>query len=82
MKKILFIVLIINSMAFAQQTVKFSAQFRPRFEIDNKDFNSSNQSTTFTLLRTRLGAMFSGVGRSPIFKPEHHAPYLRYRHRW
>ena len=59
MKKILFIVLIINSMAFAQQTVKFSAQFRPRFEIDNKDFNSSNQSTTFTLLRTRLGAMFT-----------------------
>ncbi|MCX7876894.1 MAG: alginate export family protein [Melioribacteraceae bacterium] len=59
MKKILFLVLILSTFTIAQQNVKFSAQIRPRFETDNKDFNTKNNSTTFTLLRSRFGVMVS-----------------------
>lgn len=43
----------------AQEILKFSAQIRPRFEVDNKDFKSSTLPNTFTVFRTRLGLSFS-----------------------
>lgn len=48
-----------NSFSLAQQTVKFSAQIRPRLEIDNRDFNSNTPFYNTTALRTRLGLSFS-----------------------
>lgn len=59
-KVILFLVgiIILNSEIFAQDMLKFSAQVRPRFEVDGKDFNSNTDASTFSLLRTRLGAEF------------------------
>lgn len=59
-KVILFLIgiLILSSEAFAQDVLKFSAQVRPRFEVDGKDFNSNTALNTFTLLRTRFGAEF------------------------
>lgn len=62
MKKIFFLAVVSFSLVGilnAQETLKFSAQIRPRFEIDNKDFNSSTLQNTFTLLRTRVGLAFT-----------------------
>lgn len=59
MKKLIVLILISLISLQAQQLVKFNAQIRPRLEFDNKDFNSSNSATSFTLLRTRLGAQFN-----------------------
>lgn len=56
---LLSVLLIFTFSTLAQQTVKFNAQFRPRFEIDNKDFNKSNDASSFTLLRTRIGVQFN-----------------------
>lgn len=60
MKKLFLVTILILSVSglFAQETLKFSAQIRPRFEIDNKDFKSSTRANTFTALRTRLGLSF------------------------
>jgi hypothetical protein len=46
---------------FGQEGLKFSAQIRPRLEVDNKDFNSSNKTSTITLMRTRLGVSFNPI---------------------
>lgn len=43
----------------AQQTIKFNAQIRPRLESDNRDLNSRDDVTSFTLLRSRFGAQFN-----------------------
>lgn len=63
MKKFLvaLLILITVSELSAQENLKFSAQIRPRFEIDNKDFKSSTRAGTLALLRTRLGLSFSPV---------------------
>jgi hypothetical protein len=63
MKRLLLITAILLSVSglSAQETLKFSAQIRPRFEIDNKDFKSSTRANTFTALRTRLGLSFLPV---------------------
>ncbi len=60
MKKILLalLILLFGSALSGQELIKFSAQIRPRFEIDNKDFKSSTRAGTFTALRTRLGVSF------------------------
>ncbi len=60
MKRIFLIAMILLTVSglSAQETLKFSAQIRPRFEIDNKDFKSSTRANTFTALRTRLGLLF------------------------
>lgn len=60
MKKLFLVTILILTVSglFAQETLKFSAQIRPRFEIDNKDFKSSTRANTFTALRTRLGLSF------------------------
>ena len=63
MKRLLLVTIIFLTVCnlSAQETFKFSAQIRPRFEIDNKDFKSSTRANTFTALRTRLGLSFLPV---------------------
>ena len=61
MKKIfiVFIMMSISMISIAQQSVKFSAQIRPRLELDGRDFNSNTSFNNSTALRTRLGLSFS-----------------------
>ncbi len=60
MKKIFFVILIFfNIITFAQEKVKFSAQIRPRWEFDDRDFNSKKQASSVTYLRSRLGLTFT-----------------------
>jgi hypothetical protein len=64
MKKIIFLFLALFTIigtSQAQDELKFSGQIRPRFEVDNKDFNSSTLPNTFTAFRTRLGVSFVPV---------------------
>ena len=60
MKKLSVIIamILITGVIAAQQTVKFSAQIRPRLELDNKSFHSNTPFNNYTYLRTRLGATF------------------------
>lgn len=60
MKKLSAIVamILITGIIDAQQTIKFSAQIRPRLELDNRSFNSSTPFNNYTYLRTRLGVTF------------------------
>lgn len=58
MKKIFLIALLVSFNLYSQENLKFSFQIRPRFEIDNKDFKSSTNPNTFTLLRTRAAVSF------------------------
>ncbi|MDP3442646.1 MAG: alginate export family protein [Ignavibacteria bacterium] len=55
MKRFILLLVLIFSIAQAQERVKFSGQIRPRFEIDNKDFKSTTEANTFTAFRTRFG---------------------------
>ena len=48
----------ISTISIAQQSVKFSAQIRPRLELDGRDFNSNTSFNNSTALRTRLGLSF------------------------
>jgi hypothetical protein len=61
MKKIFLLTIFVLSFInlSAQEGLKFSAQIRPRFEMDSKDFKSSTLPNTFTVFRTRLGLAFS-----------------------
>ncbi len=63
MKKIslFFITFILLSSSFviAQDNLKVNAQVRPRFQYDDKDFNSNTGANTFTELRSRLGTSYS-----------------------
>ncbi len=61
MKKISILVAIIllSGLIEAQQTIKFSAQIRPRIEFENKSFNSKIPFSNYTLLRSRLGVSFN-----------------------
>ncbi len=60
MKKLSVIIalILITGVIDAQQTIKFSAQIRPRLELDNKSFQTNIPFNNYTYLRTRLGAMF------------------------
>lgn len=60
MKKLFFILTLIlmTGVIAAQQTVKFSAQIRPRLELDNRSFHSAIPFNNYTYLRTRLGVSF------------------------
>jgi hypothetical protein len=59
-KSIIFLFFTINlSLIIAQSNFDVSAEIRPRFQMDNKDFNSDLPSNNFTELRTRLGLKFS-----------------------
>lgn len=55
MRRLLLLLVICFSIAQAQERIKFNAQIRPRFEVDNKDFKSTTEANTFTAFRTRLG---------------------------
>ena len=63
MKKItilfLLFTLLFSEFALAQNNVKVNAQIRPRFQFDDKDFNTNTDGNSFTELRSSLGAMFS-----------------------
>ncbi|MEW6506815.1 MAG: alginate export family protein [Bacteroidota bacterium] len=63
MKKVLLLFWMFATISglTAQEYLKFSAQIRPRFEIDNKDFKSSTRANTLTAFRTRLGLAFLPV---------------------
>ncbi|HOI28921.1 MAG TPA: alginate export family protein [Melioribacteraceae bacterium] len=64
MKKFLSLTLLFlsGSILTAQESIKISAQIRPRIEIEDKDFNSSTRLSTQTLFRTRLGLSFAPSG--------------------
>lgn len=47
------------SISLAQDQIDVSAQIRPRFQMNDKDFSSNIASENFTELRTRLGLKFS-----------------------
>ncbi|MCH8942432.1 MAG: alginate export family protein [Bacteroidetes bacterium] len=53
--------LVFTDITFAQDKLKINAQIRPRFQYDNKDFNSNTGTNTFTELRSRLGVLFSST---------------------
>ena len=55
---VLVAVALVPMDALADETLKFNAQVRHRFEVDNKDFNSDTGIKSFNLLRTRVGATF------------------------
>ncbi|MCF6269314.1 MAG: alginate export family protein [Melioribacteraceae bacterium] len=63
MKKVTFLFLlfsfIFSGFAIAQDKVKVNAQIRPRFNLDDKDFNSATEANSYTELRTRLGVAYS-----------------------
>ncbi|MFC2135289.1 alginate export family protein [Bacteroidota bacterium] len=70
MKKIflsLIIFLSINNFLEAQNNVEFSAQIRPRFEVDNKDFNNATETKNLGLLRTRVAMKFSPAENLELF---------------
>ena len=55
MKRLILLLVLVFSIAQAQERVKFNGQIRPRFEVDNKDFKSTTEANTFTAFRTRFG---------------------------
>jgi len=61
MKKIIVLALLLTASfsIYAQQTVKISGQIRPRFELDDRDFNSARAASSLTYMRTRLNAGFA-----------------------
>lgn len=58
MKKLLLVVFLMSTIITAQEKFKISSQIRPRYEVDNKDFNSSTNASSAIFLRTRLGLTF------------------------
>ncbi|MCX7797226.1 MAG: alginate export family protein [Melioribacter sp.] len=62
MKKFFLIILTLSFINIhSQENLKFSLQIRPRLEIDNKDFKSTTNPNTFTLLRTRLSLALNPI---------------------
>lgn len=63
MKRVLLLIFIaiflLADLTFAQSGPNFSAQIRPRFNVDNRDFNSNTKMNSFTEMRTRLGVKYS-----------------------
>ena len=49
----------LGKYSLAQDDFSFSAQIRPRLEIDGRSFNNNIKSQTFTLLRSRVGFRFT-----------------------
>ena len=68
MKKLLVVIFFLFiSQIFAQSLPNISAELRPRFNVDNRDFNSDTKSNSFTEMRTRLGAEFSALENLNLF---------------
>ena len=63
MRKISLLLIIIlflsSALLTAQDKVQVNAQIRPRFQYDDKDFNSNTAANSFTELRSRLGVLYS-----------------------
>ena len=63
MKKVTLLLLLLlfafSGFVIAQDNVKVNAQVRTRTQYIDKDFNSNIDGSSFTELRSRLGAMFS-----------------------
>lgn len=59
-KTILLLFLLTTGFQFikAQENLEFSAQIRPRFIIDNKDFNSNTGYNSYGEMRTRAAIQF------------------------
>ena len=55
------IIFLSSSLLIAQDNLKVNAQVRPRFNFDDKDFNSNTDANSYTELRTRLGVAYSPV---------------------
>ena len=55
---VLAALLLMCSLALAQEKVKFNGQVRTRSNLSNKDFNSDTKANSYTELRTRFGAQF------------------------
>lgn len=55
------IIFLSSSLLVAQDKLKVNAQVRPRFQYDNKDFDSNTGANTYTELRSRLGATYSPI---------------------
>ncbi|MCZ7602840.1 MAG: alginate export family protein [Melioribacteraceae bacterium] len=58
MKYFYLILLFLYISTSAQETLQFSTQIRPRFIVDNKDFNSSTSPDSYGEMRSRLGIKF------------------------
>lgn len=64
MKKILLIISFLLAgygFILAQSNYEITGQIRPRFQMDNKNFNGKIPSSNFTELRTRLGIKISPI---------------------
>ncbi len=71
MKKQFLILLIMLgfSTLFAQVDYKIDAQIRPRFEVNNENFNANVSPVTFTGMRSRIGLkLFAGKNLSAYFQ--------------
>ena len=60
MRMFLILLLAVSTLLNAQSTWNLDGQIRYRAEVDNRDFNSNTGLNNFNLLRSRLGATFSG----------------------
>jgi hypothetical protein len=59
-RSLTIVIFLLNiSITFAQNQIGISAQIRPRFQMNDKDFNNDIASENYTELRTRLGLRFS-----------------------
>ncbi len=61
MKKSLLVIFLFGAsiITFAQESLQFSGQIRPRYIIDGRDFNSNTSLSTFGEMRSRLAAEFT-----------------------
>jgi hypothetical protein len=60
MKHLVIVLVLLGAFVLnAQDKVKFDGQIRSRYELNNKDFNSKIDPLSYTLLRTRFGALFT-----------------------
>ncbi|MEW6653855.1 MAG: alginate export family protein [Bacteroidota bacterium] len=55
----LIFLLVVSQSLYAQNTLKVTGQIRPRFEMDDRDFNSAKAASNLTYMRSRLNAAFS-----------------------
>jgi len=70
MKKLFLVMIIASAMGytmFAGDMVKFSGQFRHRYEYSATDFDSSTDADTYALIRTRLNIAFQPSDNLEVF---------------
>jgi len=67
MKYIYSLILLFIVTLSAQEQLKFSAQLRPRFIVDNKNFDSNLSPDTYAEMRSRLGVQFTPTDDLTLF---------------